>query len=129
MREHAATFHANQDYQFAIGIFIPNFAVFKTEICGSIFKRYLHEKEALYTPTFYMKMNHFNIFFHMTVANIWATWANFQPQARRIKKNPPWKSFLYFPEEKFFPHFGMAADKAVKVSCQPQARKTKKKQP
>ena len=44
-----------------------NFAVFKIEIKGAIFKRYLHENKALHTPTIYMKMNHFDIVFHTTV--------------------------------------------------------------
>ena len=29
----------------------------------NVFKLYLHENEALHNPTFYMKMNHFNIAF------------------------------------------------------------------
>ena len=47
--------------------FYTNFAVFKIEICGTLFKRYLHENEALHTPNFYMKMNHFKLVFHMSV--------------------------------------------------------------
>ena len=38
----------------------------KIEICGTLSKCYLHENEALHTPTFYMKMNQFSIVFHMT---------------------------------------------------------------
>ena len=45
-------------------------AVHKIEICGTLFKTYLHENEALHTPTFYMKMNHFDILFHMA----WSKW-------------------------------------------------------
>ena len=47
-------------------LFYNNFAVFKIEIKAAIFKRYLHENEVLHTPTFYMKMNHFDIVFHIT---------------------------------------------------------------
>ena len=48
--------------------------IFKIEICGGLFKRYLHENDALHTLSFYMKMNHFNIVFHMT----WDEWQYFR---------------------------------------------------
>ena len=65
MRKHAETFDANKGCSLAI-VFYTNFAVFKIEIQGAIVKRYLHENVALQTPTFYMKMNHFDIVFHIT---------------------------------------------------------------
>ena len=46
--------------------FYINFATSKTEICGTLFKCYLHETEALRTPIIYMKINYFNIVLHMT---------------------------------------------------------------
>ena len=42
--------------------FSTNFAVFKTEICGILAR----ENQAVRIPTFYMKINHFNIVFRMT---------------------------------------------------------------
>ena len=66
MRKHAETFHANKGYKLAIVFFYTNFTVFKIEIKGTIFKRYLHENEVLHTPTFYIEMNHFDIVFHIT---------------------------------------------------------------
>ena len=51
-------------------LFYNNFAVFKIEIKAAVFKRYLHENEVLHTPTFYMKMNQFNIVFPIT----WEEW-------------------------------------------------------
>lgn len=65
MREHAETFHANKGCKLAIVVFIPT-SPLQNEISGTFFKGYLHEDEALYTPIFCMKMNHFNIAFHMT---------------------------------------------------------------
>lgn len=50
--------------------FHTNFAVFKIEICGTLYKPYLNEDESLHTPAFYKKMNHFIIAFHMT-CNKW----------------------------------------------------------
>ena len=50
----------------AIWQFYTNFAVFKREIQSAIFKRYLHETVTLHTPTFYIKMNYFDIVFHIT---------------------------------------------------------------
>ena len=50
----------------AIWQFYTNFAVFKIEIQCAIFKRYLHKTVALHTPSFYIKMNHFDIAFHIT---------------------------------------------------------------
>ena len=46
--------------------FYTNLVVFQMEICHTLFKRYLLKNVALDTPTFYMKMNHFNIVFHIT---------------------------------------------------------------
>ena len=46
--------------------FHANLVVFIKGICGKLFKCHLHEKESLRFPTFCMKMNHFNIVFHMT---------------------------------------------------------------
>ena len=43
--------------------YLYDFAVFKIEILDAIFKGYLHENEALHTPTFYIKMNHFGIIY------------------------------------------------------------------
>ena len=45
--------------------FCTKFAVFKIKICGTLFKRYLHENDALHTPPFYIKMNKLNIVFYM----------------------------------------------------------------
>ena len=38
---------------------------FHNETFGPLYKRYLYENEALRFPTFYMKMNHFNLEFYM----------------------------------------------------------------
>ena len=65
MRKHAGTFYGNRGCNLAIA-FCTNFAVFKIEILGAIFKRNLHENVVLQTPTFYMKMNHFGIVFYIT---------------------------------------------------------------
>ena len=43
------------------------------EIFGTFLRRYLHKNEVLLTPTFYIKMNHLNIIFHMT----WEKWQKF----------------------------------------------------
>ena len=43
--------------------FYKNFTVFKIEICGMLFIRYLHTKKAI---VFYTKIGHFNVVFHMT---------------------------------------------------------------
>ena len=40
--------------------------VFKIEICIIFLKRHLYENEFLHTRTFYIKMNHFDIVFHIT---------------------------------------------------------------
>ena len=66
MRKHAETFHTNKGCKLAIVIFIPTLPFFKIETCGTPFKRYLHKSRALHTATFYMKISHFNIVFHMT---------------------------------------------------------------
>ena len=65
MRKHAKTFYTNKGYKLAI-VFYTNFTVFKIEFRGTFFKRYLDESETFHNFTFYMKMNHFNIVFHMT---------------------------------------------------------------
>ena len=68
MRKHAEKLHANKGCKFAVVVFISTlwFSVSKIKICGTLFKRYLHESETLHTQTFYMKMNYFNIVFRMT---------------------------------------------------------------
>ena len=68
MRKHAETFHVNKSYKltFVVCRFYANLAALKIEICGILFKRYWQEIEALNTPTFYMKMNYFNIVFYIT---------------------------------------------------------------
>ena len=48
--------------------FYTNFAVFKTKIWGTIFKLYMRENQTLNMN--YMKINNFNIVFHMT----WDKW-------------------------------------------------------
>ena len=53
--------------------FCTKFPVFKIKICGTLFKRYLHENDALHTPPFYIKMNKLNIVFHMA----WEIWQRF----------------------------------------------------
>ena len=65
MRKYAETFHANKGCSLAL-VFYTSFPVFKIEIQGTIFKRYLYENVALHTPIFYIKMNHFDIVFHIT---------------------------------------------------------------
>ena len=42
---------------------------------GTLFKHYFHENKVLHTLTFYIKINHFNIFFHTT----WDKWQSFLP--------------------------------------------------
>ena len=67
MCKHAETFYATKYWlQNGNCPFYTNFAVFKIELCGTLFKRYLLNNEALHTPTFYIDMIHFNIFFHLT---------------------------------------------------------------
>ena len=56
MREHAETFHANMGCKMAH--FYASFPVFKKEIKGAIFKRYLHENMSFHTPTFYIPYFH-----------------------------------------------------------------------
>ena len=46
--------------------FYNTFIIFKRKVCDTLFQRYLHEKGVLHTPTFHLKMNQFNIIFHMT---------------------------------------------------------------
>ena len=52
--------------QIGNSCFYTNLTFFKIENCSALFKRYLHENKALHTSPFYMKLNHFNIAFHMT---------------------------------------------------------------
>ena len=66
MRKNVETPHATNWLQIDNCCFYTNFAVFKTEIYGARFKRCLPENETLNTHAFYMKMNRFNIVFHMT---------------------------------------------------------------
>ena len=68
MSKRAEKFHANKGCKFAIVVFISTLrcSVSKIKICGTLFKRYLHENETLQTPSFYMKMNCFGIVFRMT---------------------------------------------------------------
>ena len=68
MGKHAKTFHVNKGLAIFISLY-TNSAIFKREICGRYFERYLHENYALHTPVFYMKMSNFNIVFHMTRKN------------------------------------------------------------
>ena len=44
MCKHAETFQSDKGHKLAI---VANFVVFKKEICGTLFKRYLHQNEAL----------------------------------------------------------------------------------
>ena len=60
MRKHVETFRANKGYKLVIVV----------EICDTLFKSYLNGNEASHNPTFYVKMNHFNIVFHKT----WDKW-------------------------------------------------------
>ena len=69
LHKNAETFHVNKNYRLAIYV---AFAVFKIEICGTLFKRYLHENETLRTSLFYT-MIYFNIIFH----TIWDKWQRF----------------------------------------------------
>ena len=55
MRKHEETFHVNKCCKLTIVFFIP-FRCFQNRNLGSNFQTYLHENEALHTPTFYMKM-------------------------------------------------------------------------
>ena len=45
----------------------------------------------------------------------------FPASGPRIKKTQPEKISYIFPEKKILSHFGMAADKAVKINFQPHA--------
>lgn len=64
MRKHAETLRAYKGCKLAI-IFSNNFPAFEIETCCTLLERYLHENEALHTPNFYIKTNHFNIVFPM----------------------------------------------------------------
>ena len=44
-----------QGVQIGNCCFYSNSAVFKEEICGTLFKRYLHKNEALHTPKLIVK--------------------------------------------------------------------------
>ena len=59
MCTHAETFHANKGWKLAIVFFIPILSFSK-------YKFRVQENEASHTPTFYMKMHHFDIVSHMT---------------------------------------------------------------
>ena len=72
MRNHAETFYTNKGYKFAIVFLIPTSSVFKIESCG-VFPMLFGLKRGLLHPTFYKKMNHFLIVFHMT----WDKWQRF----------------------------------------------------
>ena len=65
MRKHAETSHANKGYKLAIVVFIP-ICCFHNRHLWYLLKIFLHENEALHTPTFSLKMSHFNIVFHLT---------------------------------------------------------------
>ena len=52
--------------QIGNSCFYTSLIIFKIETYGTLCKRYLHGNKTLHTPTFYMKLNHFNIVFHMT---------------------------------------------------------------
>ena len=66
MRKYAETSHTKKGRKLQIVAFIAN-SLFskKKKIQDALFKRYLHKNEASHIPTFYMKMNHFNIGFHV----------------------------------------------------------------
>ena len=53
-------FNPNKGYKLAIVFIIPN-----SPFCGIIFKLFLLENEAMHTPTFYKKMNLFNVAFYV----------------------------------------------------------------
>ena len=72
--------------------FYTNFAVFKIEACGIFFRRYLHKNEALHIPTFYIKMNHFNIVFHLT----WNKWQRFKSLRSSFSNGSPFGWLLFF---------------------------------
>ena len=63
MRKHTETFHNRKDYKLAITVFYQLHR-FENLNLWYTFQLYLNENEAMHTPTFYMKMNHFNIVFH-----------------------------------------------------------------
>ena len=67
MCKYAESFITNKDF-FII------FLIFKIEICGIFLKRYFGKNEALLTSSFYIKIYHFNIVFHMT----WEKWQHFK---------------------------------------------------
>ena len=58
MYKYAEMFYTSKDCKLAMAVFI--------QICCVIFKCYLDKNQALHTPTFDMKMNHFSIVFHMS---------------------------------------------------------------
>ena len=60
MPKHVETFYANKGYKLT-NEFYTSFFLFKIEFYGKLFKRYLNKNDALYTQTFYMKMNRFKI--------------------------------------------------------------------
>ena len=66
MCKYAKTFDIRKGLQTGNFCFYTNLAVLKIEICSILFKCYLDKNEALHTPTFNLKMNHFSIVFHMT---------------------------------------------------------------
>ena len=68
MCKYAESFITNKDF-FII------FLIFKIEICGIFLKRYFGKNEALLTSSFYIKIYHFNIVFHMT----WEKWQHLRP--------------------------------------------------
>ena len=73
MRKHAETFHANKGCHLAT-VFLYQFRRFQNRNLGAILKRFFHENVVLQTPTFYMKMNYFDIVFYIT----WEEWQRFQ---------------------------------------------------
>ena len=52
MWKHAEAFHEYKGYKLTIFVLFTNCAVFKMEICGTLFKRYLNKNEALQIAIF-----------------------------------------------------------------------------
>ena len=67
MCKYAESFNTNK------GFYI-DFLIFNIEIWGIFLKPYLGKNDTLLTSSFYIKMNHFNIVFHMT----WDKWQHFK---------------------------------------------------
>ena len=66
MHKHAKAFHTNKGYKLAIVVFIPTLLFSKYKFVVHFSNVISNENETFHSPSFYMKMNHFNIVFHMT---------------------------------------------------------------